>query len=395
MQNAVINVYDSTTIGAANVDYENEHVICSGTTLTVDGTHAFASLTLQNTCTLTQTATTSGTVNRTILTMAGAVSVDSTSTINMDGRGFPIGYTSNGAGGATTTNASTSNKGSHGGFGGLGAAGNNGLTYDSVQEPVDPGGGSGANAGGGYVKIVANSLALSGTIRANGASAGCCSGGAGGGIWISVTGAVTGSGSVLANGGNGTDINNGSGGGGRVAFYYNTSVSGNGSLGLAFQVYGGTNAGAVANNVGGAGTLYTERTNIDVATRGTVSVNNNSVLTGRTSTIPDSTYGAINVSNRALAENVTGTVIVTDAVTINNTATFSASTLTVTNAVTLTNTATLNHTTSTSSTVYRLNLTAGSLSVDATSSVNLDELVFRPAIPQMVRVALRQQIPRR
>ncbi len=375
--NAVINQFTvnaPVAITSGDTSYENEHIVCLyPITMTVDGTHTFASLILDNGCAMTQTASTSGTVIRTNLTMTGETRITAASVINMNFKGFPAGYTSNGAGGATTTGASTVNKGgAHGGLGGLGASGSNGLTYDSLSQPADPGGGSGANAGGGYVKITTSDFFLTGRILADGASAVCCSGGAGGGIFVTATGSVSGNGSMQANGGIGTDVNNGAGGGGRIAFHYDSSQPGNGALSPTFQAYGGTNAGAVANNLGGAGTIYVEQTDVHVAGQGGVTIDNNNVVTGRSTPIPSGTYSTLVSKNRGLADNTGGTLTITDTVQLTNAGTLIASTMTVTNAVTLVTSSILRHESTTSSTVYRLDVTAGSVSVDATSAIDVD-----------------------
>jgi hypothetical protein len=173
--------------------------------------------------------------------------------------------------------------GSHGGTGGTGVGSNppdlgepSATTGDALQ-PATPGqGGWGAKeaaahelgyqpcamgaAGGGALKIdVAETFALAGTVRANGASAPArarCEqehdtggGGAGGSIWIKAA-TIKGAGTLAANGGNGSRSktgNGGGGGGGRIA------IEGACRSGGKRTVVGGTGDGGAF--AGGKGTI--------------------------------------------------------------------------------------------------------------------------------------------
>jgi len=355
VQNAVINTFTSpTTISSVNTDYENEHVVCSGTTLTVNGTHTFASLTLQNNCTLTQTATSTVALNRTILTVTGATDIRSGSTINMNATGYPNGYTAGVAGAPTTTGGATGNSGgSHGGQG-YPVGGSAGVTYDSVFAPLYPGAGAAnSSVGGGYLQLTTGSLNLVGTITANAAAGGGgANTGAGGGVFLTVTGALTGTGTVTANGGNGA-INDfhGFGGGGRISLLYSSAVSGNPSvstLASRLQTYGGSTGGGTLR--GAAGTVYIEDTSVRTANDGDVFVNNNNTVSVLFTPLTGSA-GSLTIQNR-------GAVV--------------ADTIVFSRDLTLTGTSTLTHSATTTVTTYRLNATVGGLtSVDATSSINL------------------------
>jgi hypothetical protein len=119
--------------------------------------------------------------------------------------------------------------GSHGGLGGdyssNGARGPSPI-YGDVRRPAELGGGGGAwsgvgGDGGGIVRIFASeSVVVDGAVRANGGvSSGSASGeGAGGSVWIE-TGTFGGDGTVSADGGTQNNGNHTGGGGGRVAIY--------------------------------------------------------------------------------------------------------------------------------------------------------------------------------
>lgn len=122
--------------------------------------------------------------------------------------------------------------GSHGGRGGAyaGSGGNvPGPVYGDAKRPVTLGGGGGAwggngGDGGGAVRIDASeAVVVDGAIRADGAlSAGSASGeGAGGSIWIT-TGQIGGTGRISADGGTMGGATHVGGGGGRVAIEANS-----------------------------------------------------------------------------------------------------------------------------------------------------------------------------
>jgi hypothetical protein len=163
------------------------------------------------------------------------------------GRGFQSSFGPNGGGG-------------HGGYGGGNPIGWGGA-FDSIQNPQQPGGAGGSasgssfppfgGAGGGVLRItVTGSLSVDGEISADGRAGEANSGGGAGGSVLLTAGTLTGSGIISANGGAGNGAAGG-GGGGRIAIYYDTNLF----TGI-ISAYGG--AGAVG---GGAGTIYTRRTN--------------------------------------------------------------------------------------------------------------------------------------
>ena len=166
----------------------------------------------------------------------GNLTIDRTSSIVLDGKGF---NTSDGPGGATSQRFAAGG----GGYGGKGGATYadwpGGDTYGSAIEPTDRGSGGGYDSywqvpggnGGGAVRIeVVDEMRLDGLISVNGNNAptGCGGGGSGGGIFL-IAGCISGSGTFSARGGDGgldsryASSIAGGGGGGRIALYYNTN----------------------------------------------------------------------------------------------------------------------------------------------------------------------------
>lgn len=236
-------------------------------------------------------------------TIAGALTLDSNSSLNADGRGclrgkdFVGGYGPHATTGVCTYLATGYGKGgTGGGYPGGGAAhggaGGKGESWDSAQtttygSSTNPwsygsGGGSGYDAfgntqgeggnGGGIIRLrVGGATVVSGTVTAKGIYGnneaaygyGGGGGGSGGSIYLYV-GSLSGDGTISAAGGagglgghGGTGNDAGGGGGGRIAIYY-SSYSGTAFSGAS--VAGGSAAtGAVA---GSSGSLYTFQTNI-------------------------------------------------------------------------------------------------------------------------------------
>ncbi len=239
----------NTVISSNDTSYDNTDIlIVDGAVITIDGTHTFKNIAIINGGKLTHSAGSHLDIT------ADAVLIDSTSSIDMSGRGYAPGYTlGNSAIGASLYGAG----GSYGGVGGIysptGSVSND--VYGDYRNPNELGSGSSyygntGAAGGGLVRIVANSLTLDGTINANGNTSTYGGGGSGGGIRLDV-GTMSGVGSINALGGNGG--NRGGGGGGRIALYYTADMAGfTGSI----SAYGGTgNYGH-----GGAGTVYMKST---------------------------------------------------------------------------------------------------------------------------------------
>jgi RHS repeat-associated protein len=146
---------------------------------------------------------------------ANEFNMESGSILNVSGKGYPSGY-----GPLGQINGTYTSGGSHAGKG-------NGGTipgYDDYRQPTMAGGGGAApsaeqtlGAGGGVVRIQANSLVLNGSIQADGQENYHYGTGAGGSIWIS-TNEFVGAGALSAKG----EFGLFPGSGGRIAIYANT-----------------------------------------------------------------------------------------------------------------------------------------------------------------------------
>jgi hypothetical protein len=211
------------------------------------------SLMLTNGATVTQAASTSTLFYSLDLEIAGALTIDATSTIDVSGKGYLAGYTT---GNTTVGGAVGVGGGSHGGQGGNGPD-----VFDDYLDPDDAGGGGGGGAGGGVVRVTAGSVVLDGAILARGQDGSGSNGagsvlgaGAGGSIYI-VTDTMTGDGYMQARGGdtfNGTGGGiGGSGGGGRIAVYFQSNT------GFDFsRVTAGGGLASYPETTGGTGSVY-------------------------------------------------------------------------------------------------------------------------------------------
>ena len=155
---------------------------------------------------------------------AWTLSVDSTSAIDLSGRGYIGGreYRESGRTAGNVPGSANGAGGSHGGLGGSYSGAVPAPVFGNFLDPILPGGGGGAwdnfdgGDGGGLLRLIAINLAIDGAIRADGSlSAGSAAGnGAGGSVNIR-TRTLSGHGAITANGaGNGSGVG---GGGGRVA----------------------------------------------------------------------------------------------------------------------------------------------------------------------------------
>jgi hypothetical protein len=139
---------------------------------------------------------------------ADTLQIDSTSRIDVAGRGFLGGHVLGnpfGARGMTIGFQAGSSGVGGGGYGGLGGGSSNPV-YGDFRNPNDVGSGgagfsSAAGNGGGLIRLVAQTLQLDGLIRSDGEGGGCCDagGGSGGGVRIDV-GTLRGVGQITANG---------------------------------------------------------------------------------------------------------------------------------------------------------------------------------------------------
>ncbi|CAG1007228.1 hypothetical protein PHYC_03405 [Phycisphaerales bacterium] len=253
-----------TTIEDGDLTYDGLDIVIRGTTVTINGAHAFNSIVVERNGGAAGVLThgagfTNGTVNGAFITVATDMTVQGStggvaSRVDVSGRGA-IASDGLGAGG---DGATVGTGAGHGGAGGLGsvAAAAPGGCYGSVSQPTDFGSGGGndadsaalGGAGGGVLRLVVNGvLTVDGSITAAGLNRGGASagGGSGGSLWLSC-GTLAGVGSIASGGGTSDCCTGGGGGGGRIAVYADV-LTYSGTVSAA----GGTGAQA-----GGAGTGY-------------------------------------------------------------------------------------------------------------------------------------------
>ena len=235
----------TSTDGSVTAPLATAEIEVRGTTLTINGRHAIASLVVgedasANSGLVTHDVETvhdyagdgSDPVNGMHLILAGDLIIESGCFIDVSGRGY--GFRA-GPGAGVNNNCAGGGAG-HGGGGGSGSGGcggsaAGGTVYGSMYEPTDFGSGGtdddnfNPRGGGGIRLDVAGLLQHDGEIRAD-ATDGLGARGAGGSIWIECT-ELTGLGSVSANGGVANRSFNagdgGGGGGGRIAIYSGSS----------------------------------------------------------------------------------------------------------------------------------------------------------------------------
>ena len=402
LSGSVIAINTDTIIGESNFQFEGKTLQVNGKTLTIDGAHVFANLILANGAVLTHSPTTATKVNRLDLVVTGSLQVDGTSRIDVSGRGFLGGAQPGnlfGDRGMTLGFAAGSIGGSGGSYGGLGGPANGAANpvYGVVQNPLDPGSGgstllrTGGN-GGGVIKISAQNLVLTGSIRADGATPiadSFAGGGSGGAIRIDV-GTLSGSGQITARGGNGLPSSGGAGGG-RIAIYYQNIDAFNLDNVLHF---GGT--GSPGPN-GGAGTFYLQGTGRE---SGELITDNGNRVVG-SGTTPVSVTAATTILDLRVRRGARA--IVSGQLTVRrNLEVSSASQLVVTNGTVdltnrlqvsggselilgvpikaaiadLTGTSTLTQIPTTGSTLFRVDINALTLNIDGTSKIDVSARGF-------------------
>lgn len=252
----------------------------------------------------------------TSLHVQGDATIEATSALSWDGRGFGAG-----AGPGAGSGGSLPGGASHGGRGGWSGTAASGPTYDSFAAPVQMGSGGttelivGGRGGGALRLVVDGALVVDGDVTARGDSAQLVDawdpgGGSGGSVWVT-TASLAGAGRFDASGGNAPNLGGG-GGGGRIAVESATST-----FAGTFRAAGGAGASALAT--GGAGTIW--RYDLSLS-RGELLVDNAGLVTLRAAEMPDSVVavnGDLRVSGggivsraleRPLALDVSGGVTV-------------------------------------------------------------------------------------
>jgi hypothetical protein len=189
---------------------------------------------------------------------ATTIDLQAGSSVNVNGLGYDAAQ-GDGRGDSSGCYGTGGSGGSYGGDGGLNNNGTQPVAGDvygdfTGPESIGSGGGNQCAAGAsgaGAVKLVAStSLAVNGSITANGnTSTSQAGGGSGGSVWL-IAPTVTGNGTVQAKGGD-ADGDGGAGGGGRIAVTGYSSLSND----LVFEAFGGDSNRTTLGD-GGAGTVF-------------------------------------------------------------------------------------------------------------------------------------------
>ena len=396
----IVVVRQNTTIGTTDLSFENAALTVDGpVTVTIDGPHQFESLTLSNGATITHSPTSGTLLGKLEINVTEALQVDATSRIDVTGRGFLGGRQPGnpfGLDGMTLGFQRGSTGFSGGSYGGLGGGPSINPIYGDFRNPNNGGSGGAtivneaSGNGGGLVRIVAQTIQLNGSILANGQNgpANNSGGGSGGGVRIDV-GTLMGTGQIRANGGT-SSFSGGAGGGGRIAIYYQTISGFNFSNVSAF---GGS--GGAAN--GGAGTIYLQGS---ARESGELVVDNNNVIP-QTETTPIFTVpaGSLNLTALKIRRGakartdvsvnvVNGLEVSTDArllaldrvlastIQVATRSTLDSIDLNATTTFQITDNSVVGHPAITASVLRRLLLSAQSLTIDATSRIDVSARGF-------------------
>ena len=318
------------------------------------------------------------------------VSIDATSKIDVSGKGYPGANQEGNSSGTGMTYGNTTTGGSGyyagGSYAGLGGSNSSqypsNASYGNMLQPGELGSGGGnsgssaypgGNGGGLVVLTTPGTLSLNGSILANGQTVSntyYSAGGSGGGILLNV-GTLSGAGTISANGG--SVLNStypGSGGGGRIAVYYTMNT-----LPVAnISATGGQSGdGSVTERNGGAGTIFLKNS---ANSGGDVIVSNGGIATTTTTTIPGGNYNSFTATGGAILA-VTGNTPALASMTISNNMSLASGSVSVggavnvTGALSLQNGSVLSHLGATTTVTYSLNVTAASVSIDATSKIDV------------------------
>ena len=368
-----LSVYQNFTIPAGTTLNLNAITVQQGATLSIGGSSAItvaSAVTVSGTLvaqSINHSAQVNGSWQGSGVTLhAASVVVSAGGSINADGQGYVAGAGPGGAPGGSSAG------GSYGGLGGVGDGVSPGPIYGSTTAPTDLGSGGNTRccgtipgAGGGALTItVSGTLTNNGVISANGGDGtGLQVGGGSGGTVSMQIGTLAGSGSVTANGGSGGEAG---GGGGRVAIYYYN----NNAFNLALVT---SNGGASSNGSPGAvGTVFTlgAGSNLVVSDNTTLPANANL------------TFNSVTVNNGSTLTLGSGTTLASNSVTVSGGGNFTVgggSTLNVSGEVLVTGDSTIvlqsiNNAAQVNGIWqgHGVTLNAGSVQVDAGSSINAD-----------------------
>jgi hypothetical protein len=241
-----LNLNDSPVLTVNNLVAAD--IQASGATITAHAVNVSGNVALLSGSVLTTDDATlePNVIYKLMVNIAGLLSIDASSTIDLSGKGYPAHYfggpdfskyiTAGCHGGQRTLSTEVC---SYGDYRHAQYAGGAGYKHNTQND----------GSGGGVVDIQAGSIILDGAIKANGNGNGFTYAGAGGGIHI-VTASLTGSGSIAAIGGNSAH----SGAGGRISLMSADTALYSGSL----LVNAGSSTGEFSS---GAGTAFIQDPN--------------------------------------------------------------------------------------------------------------------------------------
>ena len=216
-----------TVIGEGDTTYDDKNLLITGATVTISGRHRFKNLELKNGAKISHPETDASTEYFLEIT-AWTLAIDSSSSIDTDGRGYLGGNRGQGGcSGRTFNNQVGSGSYSAGSYGGLGGRAGSSVinpVYGNLVSPDELGSGGGCGGwsspggdGGGRIKLTTINIAVDGTISADGGRGvdHTAADGSGGSINIT-TSTISGAGAIRANGG----ARYVGGGGGRIGIWY-------------------------------------------------------------------------------------------------------------------------------------------------------------------------------
>lgn len=361
-------------ITAGDTTYDDQSLILYGGTATIDGPHSFADVQVLGGATLTHSAATTTEEYRLELAINDSLIVDANSKIDVTARGYLPGYTL----GNTTVGAATGWAG--GSYGGQGVGPTN-ETYGDYRDPNELGSGGSSDhvgkPGGGLIRIEAANMQVDGAIRADGSQetvlGHSTAAGSGGGIRLDA-GTISGGGLISARGA--TEWWDGEqSGGGRIAVYYDT----NGGFDLENNV---TTAYSASIYGPAPGTVYLEQTGGPSVLR----IASPEIPAGAKTPIPGSELNVDQLIVSGLNVYATfkdemtidvGELIVSDNATL-EVATPNPTDVAMVDTLELTNGAVLTHRAATTTDEYTLRLEADTVTVDATSSIDVSARGYLP-----------------
>ena len=360
-----IEFTENTVISFDDNQYDGMGIVINGCTLTVDGEHNFPDLHVINGGTLTHSQ---GHAEGMKLAVANDIIIDSTSHINVSGKG----YSSASGPGAGGIGKWSSGGAGHGGLGGddgfptPSEAASGGPSYGSIIEPNSLGSGGGhpwnysgeGGAGGGIVRLEINgSLILYGAINADGLDGLPRGGGGSGGSIYVITESISGTGTISADGGDWSPDHYyaGGGSGGRVALCYDTSAY-NGEI---------TAKGGLGFYNGASGTIYKKAFSQQY---GDLIVNNNGTDGAITPLKHSNSYNIIEIDGFAKAEIEDLCVIGTNDLTVNDNSVLILNSTLETNDLTINNLSIITH--ESISNGFNL-LIQNNMIIDASSSIDV------------------------